>query len=190
MRSKCDDSGDPEYGLPLPPWDVYNILWSVSDFRRVALQRRHRFANWVLIMVPWVHFLGGNASWSVTSGTVFFSSFSPYARCYSWRRRILRIVWAKGPPRFMRRTNCRAPVTARLNPIKARENWRNWRSPRENPFASCISHEPAFMMARLVRGRPSFPIGSAPRLFPNTPSRLFTGSQRSLCLREHERGFL
>jgi hypothetical protein len=171
--------------------EMFTIFFGLSaTSSRVALPRRDRFANWVLIMVPWVHFLGGKASWSITSGTVPFSSFSPYARCYSWRRRILRIVRAKGPPRFMRRPNCRARVTARLNPIKARENWRNWPSPRENPFASCISHEPAFMMARLVPERPSYPIGSVPRLFRNTPSRFSTGSQRSLCLREHERGFL
>ena len=127
-----------------------------------------RIADRVLRMLRWRESRGCKASWSVYPGISCSSFFSPSARCSSWARRIRTIVFDNGPQTPFKRTiSCPAHLTAKRNPIRAKANSRNWRSPRERPFVSSISRVPVWSTTPAVREQTSPPTGSAPRLFPD-----------------------
>ena len=152
---------------------------------------RPGIADRVLLMVRCRDFRGGKASWFVYSGIGCFFFCSRSAQCSSWARRIRMIAFANGPPaRFKRTISSPAQPTAKRNPIRAKANSRNWRSPRESHFASSTSRVPVSCTAPPVRGRTSRPIGSARRLSPDAPQRFLLTLPISPFLREHERGLL
>jgi hypothetical protein len=173
--SKCADA-QRRLGIPLVWQLARNMGWlnyslAASGFPQRQQRTSGAIADGIPLMVRWGDFLSGKASWSVRSGTFLFCC-SWSSRCSLLARRAPTIACANGlPAPFKPTINSRARLTEKQNPIKRTVSWRNSRSPRERPFASCLPHAPVFWIAPLVRGQTSSQIGFALRFFPSALRR-------------------